>query len=131
MFRPQGTYVSFRPVAAGDTSKGGIVLTDQPKRAQVVAIGPGKVLSNGHTKYVTVKPGDYIVMTSNAFIQELMVNGERVYYVDQDFIAGTLDESDVMTAAPAGGQPSRIIAPETPSVGTADDLEFVKVGRAN
>lgn len=111
MFRPNGTYVSFEAVAVADTSRGGIILTDQPKRARVVAVGPGKVLSNGLTKYCTVKPGDFIVMTSNAFIQDLLVNGERVYYVDNDFIAGSLDESDVMSAAPREPE-KRIVAPE-------------------
>jgi len=122
MFRPNGTYVSFRPVATADVSKGGIVLTDQPKRAQVVAIGPGKMLSNGLTKFVTVKPGEFIIMTSNAFIQELMVSGERVYYVDADFIAGTVDAEDVISTG----------APEEKLVhDTSDDIQAFKVVTSN
>lgn len=100
MFRPQQTYVSFRPVEASNLSKGGIEMPNQPKRAQVVAVGPGKMLSNGLTKYVNVKPGDFIVLNANAFIQEIMVSGELVYYVDGDFIAGTVDEDDVVARAP-------------------------------
>lgn len=120
MFKPNGTYVSFKPVANNaDVSKGGIVLTNQPKRAQVVAVGPGKMLGNGIIKHVTVKPGDFIVMTPQAFIQEFLVNGEPVYYVDNDFIAGTLDDDDV--AGVSGGDEEKLIHD------TSEDMQVMKI----
>lgn len=121
VFKPNGTYVSFKPVPyAADVSRGGIVLPNQPKRAQVIAVGPGKMLGNGIIKHVTVKEGDFIVMTPQAFIQEFLVNGETVYYVDNDFIAGTLEEGDVAGMAPGGGEEKLIHD-------TSEDLQVMKI----
>jgi co-chaperonin GroES (HSP10) len=108
MFHPVRNFVQFVPVDIPNVSKGGIVAPESyksnngpdatevktPKRAKVVAVGPGKLLTSGFRE-VCCKPGDYIQLTLNAFVQTVLLNGEMIYITEDDYIAGTLDEDDV------------------------------------
>jgi co-chaperonin GroES (HSP10) len=110
MFKPSKTFVSFIPVDAPNVSPGGIIAPETykssnshdavevkaAKRAKVVAVGPGKMVM-GHWRDVSVKPGDYIQLSQNAFIQDFTINGQHTYIVDDEFIVGTLEEEDVVS----------------------------------
>ena len=113
MFKPTKTYISFTPVDAPNVSPGGIIApesyktTNKPdaeevkpaRRAKVLAVGPGKQVM-GAWKEVSVKVGDYIQLMPNAFIVEVTVNGQHIYIVDDEFVAGTFDESDIIARVP-------------------------------
>jgi co-chaperonin GroES (HSP10) len=117
MFKPVRNFVQFIPVDIPNVSKGGILMPETykssngpdatevktPKRAKVVAAGPGKMTPTGFRE-TYCKPGDYIQLTANAFVQPFLLNGEVVYVVEDDYIAGLLDEEDVALriAEPAG-----------------------------
>lgn len=79
---------------APTVSKGGIII---PEIAQeelhygtVVAVGPGKVQSNGRRAEMSVKPGNKVYFTKNAVIdvmhdgvEHLMMNENRVLLIDE------------------------------------------------
>lgn len=109
-FKPTKTYISFEPVDAPNVSPGGIIAPESYKssnkpdaeeikparRAKVLAVGPGKMVM-GAWKECSVKPGDYIQLMPNAFIVEVTVNGQHIYIVDDEFVAGTFEESDIIS----------------------------------
>jgi co-chaperonin GroES (HSP10) len=114
MFKPSKCFVSFIPVDAPNVSPGGIIAPESykssnghdattvqaAKRAKVVAVGPGKQVM-GAWREPSVKPGDYIQLAQNAFIQDFTINGQHTYIVDDDYIVGTLDEADVVSRVEA------------------------------
>jgi len=63
--RPLDDRVVVKPVEAEQKTKGGIVLPDtakeKPQKGKVVAIGPGKLLSNGKRAAPDVKKGDIVL----------------------------------------------------------------------
>lgn len=108
MFKPLRNFVLFQVVDYEDVSKGGIIAPGdykskngpdaetvaKPKRAKVLATGPGKHFTTGSFRECLVKPGDYCQLTSNAFIMTIMLNGEILYITEDEYLTGTFDESD-------------------------------------
>jgi len=62
--RPLDDRVVVEPLAAEETTAGGIVLPDtakeKPQRGIVVAVGPGKLLDNGQRGELSVAVGDEV-----------------------------------------------------------------------
>lgn len=112
MFKPTRCNVVFIPVETANVSKGGIIAPESyretnkhdaqevkaAKRAKVVAVGPGRMTPSGYRE-VCCKIGDYIQLSGNAYIQQFTLNGETTYVVDDDYIVGILDETDVISQA--------------------------------
>ena len=63
--RPLDDRVVDEPMAAEDTTAGGIVLPDaaqeKPQRGTVVAVGPGKLLESGERGELSVGVGDEVI----------------------------------------------------------------------
>ncbi len=63
--QPLGDRVLVKPLEAEEKSKGGIVLPDsakeKPQEGEVIAVGSGKVLDDGSTKALEVKPRDKVL----------------------------------------------------------------------
>ncbi len=63
--RPLGDHVVVKPLEAEDKTSGGIILPDtakeKPTRGEVIAVGHGKVLSNGKRVEPLVKKGDKVI----------------------------------------------------------------------
>lgn len=63
--QPLGDRVLVKPLEADEKSKGGIVLPDtakeKPQEGEVIAVGSGKVLDDGSTKALEVKPRDKVL----------------------------------------------------------------------
>ncbi|NLX56075.1 MAG: co-chaperone GroES [Planctomycetaceae bacterium] len=63
--RPLDDRVVVEPLAAEETTAGGIVLPDtakeKPQRGIVVAVGPGKLLDNGQRGELSVAVGDEVI----------------------------------------------------------------------
>lgn len=78
---------------APTVSKGGIIIPEiaqeELQYGTVVAVGPGKVQSNGRRAEMSVKPGDKIYFTKNAVIdvmhdgvEHLMMKEDRVLLIE-------------------------------------------------
>lgn len=76
------------------TSPGGIVIPDsakeKPTQAEVVAVGPGKVLDNGEIRPVSVKPGEKVLVGKYAGT-ELKVDGVDYVVLREDEIFGVIE----------------------------------------
>ena len=63
--RPLDDRVVVEPMAAEETTAGGIVLPDaaqeKPQRGTVVAVGPGKLLESGERGELSVGVGDEVI----------------------------------------------------------------------
>ncbi len=63
--RPLDDRVVVEPMAAEETTAGGIVLPDaaqeKPQRGTVVAVGPGKLLESGDRGELSVGVGDEVI----------------------------------------------------------------------
>jgi chaperonin GroES len=66
--KPIGDRIIVRREAAGDKSKGGIILPDtaknKPQRGTVLAVGPGRQKKDGSRVPMQLKVGDNILFTS-------------------------------------------------------------------
>ncbi len=73
---------------------GGIVLpgtaTEKPSRGEVVAVGTGKVLSNGEVKTLDVKVGDKVLFGKFSG-SEVEVNGEELLVMREDEIMAVIE----------------------------------------
>ena len=63
--QPLADRVIIKPLKAEEKTKGGIVLPDtakeKPQEGEVVAVGKGKILDNGHVQAPDVKVGDRVL----------------------------------------------------------------------
>ena len=63
--RPLDDRVVVEPLAAEETTAGGIVLPDsaqeKPQRGKIVAVGPGKLLDSGERGDLSVTVGDEVI----------------------------------------------------------------------
>ena len=63
--RPLDDRIVVEPMAAEETTAGGIVLPDaaqeKPQRGTVVAVGPGKLLDSGERGELSVSVGDEVI----------------------------------------------------------------------
>jgi len=63
--RPLDDRVVIEPMAAEETTAGGIVLPDaaqeKPQRGTVIAVGPGKLLESGERGELSVTVGDEVI----------------------------------------------------------------------
>jgi chaperonin GroES len=63
--RPLDDRVVVEPLEAEDKTAGGILLPDtakqKPQRGRVVAVGPGKLLDNGHRATLNVAKDDEVI----------------------------------------------------------------------
>ncbi|MCU0958870.1 MAG: co-chaperone GroES [Pirellulaceae bacterium] len=79
--RPLDDRVVVEPLAAEETTAGGIVLPDtakeKPQRGIVVAVGPGKLLENGKRGEVSVGVGDEVIYAKYGG-SDIEINGEEV-----------------------------------------------------
>jgi chaperonin GroES len=63
--RPLDDRVVVEPLEAEDKTSGGIILPDtakqKPQRGRIIAVGPGKMLDNGHRATLNVTQGDEVI----------------------------------------------------------------------
>lgn len=87
--RPLGDRVVLKQLEAEETTKGGIILTNQskekPQEAEIIAVGPGAVV-DGKVVPMTVKVGEKVVYSKYA--------GTEVKNGDEEYII--VKESDIL-----------------------------------
>ena len=93
--RPLDDRVVVEPIAAEETTAGGIVLPDtakeKPQRGTVVAVGPGKLLDNGKRGELSVSVGDEVIYGKYGG-SDIEVDGDEVKI---------LRESDILAKVPS------------------------------
>lgn len=90
MLKPLADRVVVKVIKSEDKTAGGIVLPDtakeKPQEGEVMAVGPGKLMDNGHRGAMEVKVGDRVIFAKYGGT-EVKVEGEE-YMV--------LRESDIL-----------------------------------
>lgn len=98
---PTGSNVLVRERKA-TTSAGGIILTSAGRpidtfTAEVVAVGPGRLLPNGGTEPTSFKPGMRVIMHSganHAATPRIRVGDETLLLVTSEQILATVEDND-------------------------------------
>ena len=92
--RPLHDRVIVRRQEEETTSPGGIVIpdsaTEKPIRGEVISVGPGKILDNGESRPLDVKPGD-LVLFGKYGGTEVKVDGEELLVLREEDIMGVIE----------------------------------------
>lgn len=87
--KPTGDRVLLRRDVPKSQTQGGILLPDvakeKPTRAEVLAVGPGRVLADGTLSKLQVKPGD-VVLLGKYSGNEVEADGEQYTLVSESEI---------------------------------------------
>ena len=92
--KPLDDRIVIEPMAAEETTAGGIVLPDnaqeKPQRGKVVAVGPGKLLDSGERGELSVAVGDEVIFGKYGGT-EIEVDGHEVKILrESDILAKVL-----------------------------------------
>jgi len=94
--RPLDDRVVVRPLAREEVTKSGIVLPDtakeKPQQAEVLTVGPGRVLDNGDRQAMELKAGDRVLFAK--------YSGTEFKHEDDELLI--LRESDVLAIVDIG-----------------------------
>ena len=92
--KPLGEKVLVQRLEAESMTKGGIVLPDtakeKPKEGTILAVGDGKLLSDGKRSEHQVTVGDRVLFTSYAGT-DIKVDGEEYMLMDESDILAIID----------------------------------------
>jgi len=92
--RPLHDHVLVKRLDEAEQSVGGIIIPDsakeKPQRAEVLAVGSGKLMDSGERASVEVKPGDRILFGKYSGA-EIKVSGEEWLVLREDEILGVLE----------------------------------------
>jgi len=91
--RPLADRVLVKPLEAGETKKGGIIIPDahkeKPQEGEVVALGTGKRDDDGKLIAFTVKKGDKVLISKYGGT-EIKIADESYLIMREDDILGIL-----------------------------------------
>lgn len=87
--QPLGDNVILKPIAEEEKTKGGIILPDtaekeKPEKAEVMAIGPGKTLSNGEKSEMNISEGDVVLFKK--------YGPDEVKLEDEEYLVASIDD---------------------------------------
>jgi chaperonin GroES len=92
--RPLHDRVIVKRLEEERTTASGIVIpdsaTEKPDTGEVVAIGTGKVLDDGNSKALDVKPGDKVIFGKYSG-QTVKVDGDELLVMREEDIMGVLE----------------------------------------
>ena len=93
--KPLGDRLIVKATEAEEKTAGGILLPDsareKPQQGEVVAIGPGKLLDNGKTVAMEVKPGDRVYYAKYGGT-EVKVGAEDLIILRQDDVLAVVEK---------------------------------------
>jgi chaperonin GroES len=96
MLKPLGDRIIAKATSAEEVTKGGILLPDsareKPQEAEVIAVGPGRLLDSGKLQPMDVKVGDMIIFTKYGGT-EVKVKDEEYIILRQDDVLAILDKA--------------------------------------
>ena len=91
--RPLDDRVVVKPLDVEEKTAGGIVLPDtakeKPQTAEVLAVGPGKLMDNGDRAGLSVKVGDQVIYGKYSGT-EIKVEGDEVKILRETDILGKI-----------------------------------------
>ncbi|MBI2037586.1 MAG: co-chaperone GroES [Candidatus Magasanikbacteria bacterium] len=90
--KPLGDNVLVKQIKADEVTSFGLVLPDKDEKkaeAEVVAVGPGKLLENGQRSNMEVKVGDKVLL-KNWGGEKVELNKEEYKIVSQDDILAVI-----------------------------------------
>jgi len=91
--RPLRDRIMVRRIEQGEEKVGGIIIPDtakeKPQQAEVVAVGSGKLLENGTTVPLTVKPGDKVLVGKWSGT-DVKIDDEEYLILKEDEVLGVL-----------------------------------------
>ena len=91
--RPLGDRVLVKPLEAGETKKGGIIIPDtakeKPQEGEIVALGTGKRDEDGKKVEFTVKQGDKVLISKYGGT-EIKIEDVSYLIMREDDILGIL-----------------------------------------
>lgn len=92
--KPLADRVVVKLLAAEEKTKSGIVLPgtaqEKPQEAEVLAVGPGRMLDNGTRVPMEVKVGDKVAFSKYSGT-ELKVNGDELMILNEKDILGIIE----------------------------------------
>jgi len=92
--KPLGDRVVVKVLAAEEKTKSGIVLPDtakeKPQEAEVIAVGPGKVLDNGQRVAMELKVGDKVIFGKYSGT-EVKLDGQELLILSEKDILGIVE----------------------------------------
>jgi len=93
--RPLHDRVVIRRNEEEATSAGGIVLpgsaAEKPNQGKVLAVGPGRITSDGALQAMSVKKGDTVIFGPYAGNNTIKIDGEELLIVNESEIYGVLE----------------------------------------
>ncbi len=93
--KPLHDRVVLKRIEEEEVKKGGIIIPDtakeKPQKAEVVAVGEGKILDNGQKVPITVKPGDIVLIGKYAGT-EVKIDDEEFVIVREDEILAIIEK---------------------------------------
>jgi len=89
--RPLGDRVVVKALPSEEVTKSGIVIPDtakeKPQQAEVIAVGPGRVLENGQRQPIDVKVGEKVLYSKYAGNEVKIEGVEYLILRDIDILA--------------------------------------------
>ena len=93
-FKPLVDNVLLRRLEVAEEKIGSIIVPDtakeKPMTAEVIAVGPGKVLKDGSRRAPDVKPGQHVLIEKYS-PREVKLDGEDYIIVREDQILGIVE----------------------------------------
>ncbi|MBC7545697.1 MAG: co-chaperone GroES [Candidatus Sericytochromatia bacterium] len=91
LLRPLGERVVVKLVQAEEKTRGGIMLPDtakeKPQEAEVLAVGPGKLLDSGARSPIELKAGDHILFAKYSGTEVKLEGEEYLVIAEKDILA--------------------------------------------
>ena len=90
--KPVSDHIVLKPMDNETTTKSGLIIPDtvdkdRPEQAEVLSVGPGKLLENGQRQPVEVQPGQKVLFKKYA-PDEFEIDGEKYLVIRaEDVIA--------------------------------------------
>jgi len=94
--RPVGDRVVVKPAAKEEVTRSGIVIPDtakeKPQEGEVIAVGSGKLLDNGHRVPLEVKVGDRVLYAKYGGTEFKLDGEEYMVMKESDILAVLVKE---------------------------------------
>ena len=95
-FTPASNSVLIKVKEQATTTKGGLFIPSTASKhpcseAEVIKVGPGKILDNGNRIKMTVQAGD-IILVHEQSLHEISLDGEKFHLVNEDAVLGVLEK---------------------------------------
>ncbi len=91
MLKPINDRVVLKPIRASETTDNGLFLVESAReatlRAEVLAVGPGRLLDSGEREEISVDVGDTVIVNANSNNATNVSSGELVILSAGDILA--------------------------------------------